>query len=296
MKTFSLIFTFLAVMTAAAQPVSTGLPFLKLGIGARSVAMGESFTAISGDHSALYYNPATLHFADRHEILLMHKNWISETSTEYLGATILCDQWNYGFSLLSTSVNGIEMRLIPGEADGTFNARNLAFGGSVSYGIAEQLAAGLSAKFLYEKILIDEASGYAFDFGMMYKHNDRIAFGISIQNLGSMNELRKRPTTLPTTVRLGSSYSSSLTGQFSGTVTAEAVKTVRDDRLHVHAGVEVQYDNFLFLRSGYVSGYEFRDFTTGIGLVSSSVKFDYAYVPFSGAFNSTHTFSLSFLL
>ncbi|MHB1051236.1 MAG: PorV/PorQ family protein [Bacteroidota bacterium] len=290
-----LIFFFL-LNTAAAQSVSTGLSFLKLGVGARSVAMGESFTAVAGDHASLYYNPASLHFSNRHELMLMHKNWISETATDYLGATILGNQWNYGFSIHSTSVDDIEIRLIPGEPDGTFSVRNIALAASISYGVTEQLAIGLTGKFLYEKILIDEASGYGFDLGMLYTLDERFAFGISLQNVGSMNVLRDRASSLPTTVRLGSSYSSAVTDRFSGTVAMEAVKTIDDDHLHLHAGGEIQYDNFASLRAGYVTGYEFRSFSTGFGVIFSSVKFDYAFVPFSGAFNSTHTFSLSFLL
>ena len=290
-----MIFLFL-LNIAVAQSVSTGLSFLKLGVGARSVAMGESFTAVTGDHAALYYNPAALHFSDRHEVMLMHKNWISETATDYLGATILGDRWNYGFSVYSTTVDDIEVRLIPGEADGIFSARNIALGGSIAYGVSEHLAIGLTGKFLYEKILVDEASGYGLDLGMLYTYDEHIAFGVSLQNVGSMNELRDRSTTLPTTLRLGSSYTSAVTDQFNGTVALEAVKTLDDDHLHLHTGGELQYDNFVSLRAGYVTGYEFRSFSTGFGVLFSSVKFDYAFVPFSGAFNSTHTFSLSFLL
>jgi hypothetical protein len=289
------IFFFL-LNIAAAQSVSTGLSFLKLGVGARSIAMGESFTAVTGDHAALYYNPASLHFSSRHELMLMHKNWISETATDYLGATILGDRWNYGFSVYSTSVDDIEVRLIPGEPDGSFSARNIAVGGSISYGLNDQLAIGLTGKFLYEKILVDEASGYGFDLGMLYKYDEHFAFGISLQNVGSMNALRNESTDLPATVRLGSSYTSAISGQFNGTASFEAVKTLDDEHTHLHTGGEIQYDNFASLRAGYVTGYEFRSFSTGFGVLYSSVKFDYAFVPFSGAFNSTHTFSLSFLL
>ena len=34
--------------------------FLKIGVGSRATAMGESFVAIANDASALYWNPAGL--------------------------------------------------------------------------------------------------------------------------------------------------------------------------------------------------------------------------------------------
>jgi hypothetical protein len=290
-----IVFLFI-LQSASAQSVSSGVSFLKLGVGARSVAMGESFTAVSGDHASLYYNPASLQRSSRHELMLMHKSWIAGTSTEYLGATILGDRWNYGFSLHSTSVDDIEVRLIPGESEGTFSARNIAVGGSIAYGLSDRLAVGVSGKFLYEKIFVDEASGYGFDLGVLYSYDDKISFGGSILNIGSMNELRNQSSPLPTTIRLGAAYTTALTDQFHGIGSVDAVKTLDDAHTHLHTGIEIAYDHFAFFRTGYMTGYEFRSFSTGIGILFASVKFDYAFVPFSGAFNSTHTFSLSFLL
>ena len=38
----------------------TTAQFLKIGVGARASAMGEAFTAVANDASALYWNPAGL--------------------------------------------------------------------------------------------------------------------------------------------------------------------------------------------------------------------------------------------
>jgi len=39
---------------------TTGAQFLKLGIGARPAALGESFTGVADDINSLYWNPAGL--------------------------------------------------------------------------------------------------------------------------------------------------------------------------------------------------------------------------------------------
>ena len=41
-----------------------------LGIGARAMAMGSAYTAVSDDLSAIYYNPAGLTQIERHEVMV----------------------------------------------------------------------------------------------------------------------------------------------------------------------------------------------------------------------------------
>ena len=42
------------------QPGTAGFQFLKLGVGARPVAMGSAYTAVADDANALFWNPAGL--------------------------------------------------------------------------------------------------------------------------------------------------------------------------------------------------------------------------------------------
>lgn len=281
---------------ASAQAIHTGLQFLKLGVGARSTAMGEAFTAVAGDHSGVFYNPALFRSSQSHELMVTRKQWIAETSSEYLGATILGSDFHYAIAALSTSTNNIEVRTKPGPAEGTFNSRNFSLGLSASFSIAENIDAGITGKFLYEKIFIDEASGYGVDFGVLYNIDEQWRAGISVLNFGSMNELRAESSTLPATVRLGTSYGYSLTPEFFAIGAADVIKTIDDDATHIHVGAEVSYNNLLALRAGYQTGYEIKSFTAGFGIRYEILKFDYAFVPVTGAFVNSHTFSLSFIL
>ena len=62
-----------------AQAGTTGLTFLKLGVGGRSLGMGEAYSAIASDPTAMYYNPAALSLSKTPQLLLMHKSWVQDT-------------------------------------------------------------------------------------------------------------------------------------------------------------------------------------------------------------------------
>ncbi len=51
----------LAAQELGEQRIATSmLTFLKIGVGARAVAMGEAFTPIADDATAMFWNPAGL--------------------------------------------------------------------------------------------------------------------------------------------------------------------------------------------------------------------------------------------
>ena len=65
---------------------NSGLSFLKLGFGARNIAIGDAGTALSSDVTSLFYNPAALALNPASEIMLMHNEWIQDVRSEILGA------------------------------------------------------------------------------------------------------------------------------------------------------------------------------------------------------------------
>ena len=53
---------------------TTTAQFLKLGVGARAIGMGEAYSAIADDPTAIYWNPAGLAAVSEHSVSLMHAN------------------------------------------------------------------------------------------------------------------------------------------------------------------------------------------------------------------------------
>jgi len=283
-------------MHSETNNASTGLSFLKLGVGARAISMGEAYSALSEDASGLYYNPAGIAFGESNELTVMHKQWAFGTTTEFLGSTIHSDPFTFGFGFNSTNVNGIEIRQQPGPADGTFGLHDLAISATASWRIDTALSVGATAKFLYEKIYVDESNGAAFDVGLRYQYNHNLAFALAVSNLGSMSKLVSDPITLPAGLRGGASFFSPLNDNFAVTVAGDILKVVHDNGVRVHGGGEIMYHSLLALRAGYQIGYDAKGLSAGFGVRYGMLHFDYAFVPFSNQLGDTHTFAVTFNL
>jgi hypothetical protein len=268
---------------------NTGLAFLKLGVTSRAVSMGESVVSNSNDASATHYNPAALFLGSNVNALFMHNEQILGVRTEFLAAKVKFEKFAFGLNLNNTSVNDIEIREIPGAPIDKFTAQNFAMGISGAYKVNENLQLGLTAKFLFEKIYIDNASGYAFDIGGLYSM-DNFSAGAVISNFGSMSEMRSESTKLPTAARFGASYLINLPKLGGGVrVSTDGFKVFDGGKFHFNGGAEFLYKDFLAIRAGYQSGYEDRNITTGIGLKYKAFSLDYAFVPYRYSLGSSHT-------
>jgi hypothetical protein len=272
----------------------TGMSFLTLGVGARSVAMGEAAVASATDGTAPYYNPAALSFLTTSDITVMHKSWITDVSTEYFGAAVRGETVALGFAFNSTSVDNIDIRTQPGDAQGTFNSHDLAITGSASIKAADALSIGISGKFLYEKIYVDESSGYAFDAGALYRLSPSFSLGLAVNNLGSVNELKNDPIKLPALLRAGGAYTDAFAERFAYTVTGDVVDIFAASTVHIHMGGEVCFDNTVAVRAGYQTGYDAKTVSGGLGVYYGMLRFDYAFMPLQAGLGTAHTFSLSF--
>jgi len=272
---------------------NTGLSFLKIGITSRAISLGEAVVSSSEDASATHYNPASLLLGPNTNILFMHNEQVLGIRSEYMAAKVKLEKLAFGLSLYNTSISDIEVREIPGEPLDKFTAQNFALGISAAYKINEMLHIGLTTKFLYEKIYIDNASGFAVDFGGYYSI-ERLSIGAVIANLGSMSKLRSESTSLPSSLRLGGSYLidiSKLNGALR--VGADGFKVFDGGKFHINGGAEFIYRDFLSIRAGYQTGYENKNFTTGLGIKYKAVSLDYAFVPYMYSLGSSHTVTLA---
>ncbi len=292
-----LIFLIITGFTFAQSAGETGLSFLKFGYGARNMALGDNGNTMASDASSMFYNPARLAITDSYEVFFMHNEWIQDISSDVLGAKFMMYDLAFGVGVNSTTIDGIQVRTRPGPAESEFDARYFMASFSVAGKITQSFIAGITYKYLFEGVYIDNANGYAFDFGAVYSGvMENTDISLSLRNIGTMNKLKNEPTRLPSDLRLGASYSynpqwQNITLQFG----AEIQKYFSVEDVHINSGAEVLYDTMISLRLGYLSMYDAKNITSGLGLRWRSLDFDYAFTPFSYGLGTAHTISLRFV-
>jgi hypothetical protein len=277
---------------------SSGLTFLKLGVSGRSVAMGDAMSASVNGAAATHYNPAGLlprEGQENAELLFMHKEWIQDTRTEFLGARVgISDPVALGFSVNTTTISDIELRTRPGPAEGTFTSRYLAVGVSGAYRVSGVLSAGVTARLLYEKILVDDASGFGVDLGLQYATPlEGLEVGMALANIGAMGNLRNESSRLPALMRAGGAFTlpvPSLHGEFL--LAADGLFIFPESRALLNAGAELIVEGIFLARAGYQAGSEGRGLSLGGGIRHGILSLDYAFSRLNGELGSGHTISL----
>lgn len=297
----------------AGDPVSkrgtTAAPFLQLGVGGRAVGMGDAFTAIANDASALYWNPAGMELLPSNAISFSYMNWIADMRFVNAGMIIKAGTvGSFGVSVTSLATPEMLVRTVQ-EPEGLglrFDAADMAIGLSYARNLTERFSFGGTFKYIERRIWHMEANAIAADFGLLYRLPwQGLQLGISITNFGSklqlqgtdavksididpnmagnnsavMTELRTKEWALPLQFRFGLSYELMRTSSNTLTVAADYLHP-NDNNESVNTGFEYCYDEILMLRAGYQSlllqdaeeGLSF-----GIGLKYAGVGFDFSY-------------------
>lgn len=270
---------------------NTGLAFLKTGINARAIAMGDAYSSISEDATSVLYNPALIN-TGKNNVTLSHNIAFIDFTSSFIGTKFIFNKFGIGIGLMRAGVNDIEVRITPGAPLEKFNSQNLSINLGISYNVYENISVGVATKFLYEKIYVDESSGLGFDIGTNYK-KDKFSFSFVLANIGSMDEMKNARTKLPTLVRFGGSYNYPYK-DFNLLVALEGFKVLEGGKFHIHSGLEAGYKDIVFIRAGYQTNYENKGFSTGIGFKYKGLTIDYAFIPYSHSFGSGNTFSIGY--
>lgn len=286
-----------AAPVGAADPGDAGLLWLRLGIGGRSGAMGETGVATATDVNAVHWNPANLTAAEGTQVGLQH--------TEYFGslfrqeALTLSHDTAYGsFGLLlsgfySEDVERTELDRT-GVALGTFRPYDVVAG--LGYAIdVREVSLGITTKFLYGRIDAYSGSTFAVDLGIAHDTTiEGLRLAAVVQNLGPALTLEEADTTLPRTIRAGFSYRPTFEGAalLDRTLWAAEIVSPNDGNSRLHAGLEVEIHESFVLRGGHRFNYDTWGPTFGAGFSRGSLHVDYAFMDNGNDFDTTHRISL----
>lgn len=292
----------LASMPAAAQNTdihenagTRAMTFLKIGIGAKAMGMGESHVAATDDLYASYWNPAGLARIQKPQLALMHNEWFAGINHQFIGFALpVGDIGTVGASANYLSFGELQGRDRDGNETTIFRPYDLALVVSYANAVTSNLAFGANAKFLREQIADESGTGIAFDFGGLYTFPELpLALGFNAQHVGPRVRFVEEAFGLPFTFRCGAAYQP---WSEAFMLTADVVRPSDND---ITTGVGAAYTiaDILQLRTGYKYKLGGNDLggtsglTGGFGLTLRRFQIDYALVPF-GVLGLTHRFSL----
>ncbi|MEX1138950.1 MAG: PorV/PorQ family protein [Bacteroidota bacterium] len=274
--------------TLFAQGTSRGFGFLELPYSARNAALGEATVADQISIVSAHINPALLAGVQSFSISLSHQRWVQDVQSNFLFVSIPNSFVNAGLSVSMTSIDGIEIRDIPGPPSGVFSARSATIAGLIGFQVDPDLSVGASIKHAYEKIYVDEAASVLFDIGALYRTPiEGLYGGVSLRHFGIVDKMKQRPSSTPTQTTFGLSYTTTL-DDFSMLGVVSATSGTATGSLRSQVGIESVYAKVVSLRLGYQSAYEVRGFSFGVGLSYGLFSFDYGSVPFSGGLGNGH--------
>jgi len=281
----SLVLTTTLAGSAYAGSAGGAAAYLKMGVSARALGMGEAFTAIADDASATYYNPAGLGGLNKREFSTMHAMLSLDRKFDFANY-VLPDPKRGGTWGLSWTRFGVseipETRVDATGApilDGAGNVRIFSYFSdqenayTLSYGkkFNERVHYGASLKSLKHTLFDSSASGFGVDLGWRLKCDQKTSLGAALKNFGAKlkwNTASGQSDSVPLTAVFGVAHQ--LKPKILTAVDFE--KTGSED-LKLKLGVEGRINEKIALRAGVNN----KKFSVGAGFTSNGWNFDYAF-------------------
>ncbi len=191
--TFLLLLTVFLPAKTVTKTGTTSAKFLTIGIGSRANGMGDAFTALADDGTAMYWNPAGVANLDRMEIVSNYCRWIADINLMYFGLILPYRQFGT-FGINATHLAAGEMEVtteINPEGTGEFfNSGSYAIGFTYAKTLTDRFSVGGNLKYINEYILNSSAGTVAIDIGTLFKSPFwGIRFGASISNFGGKMQI-----------------------------------------------------------------------------------------------------------
>ena len=261
---------------------------LKMGVGARANAMGDSYVAIADDASAVYWNPAGISRLSGQSITLNHTAWPADVSFDQVGY-VFNIKWIPG--MLGVNVRALTMSrdivrttYLPDGNGETFDAGEWTYGLSYARSLTDKFSAGFNINYVQTGLDDIKGKSVTFDFGTLYDVGVLGAkIGMAIQNIGSDMTFIDEKVKMPVFFRVGGSAALMQSGE-SRLLTSAEFTHPPDNSEKLNLGAEYGFRDYLFLRGGYKLNYDTEGLTAGIGvkfpltvIKSSVARLDYAY-------------------
>ncbi|MGD8726909.1 MAG: PorV/PorQ family protein, partial [Gemmatimonadales bacterium] len=171
---------------------TTSAEFLLLGAGARGAALGNSFAAIATDPTALYWNPAGVAEMMRPGFSFSTYTYVADSRYSWGGVAFPFNDGQSAIGLQFGTFGFAEQpvyTLAAPDGDGTTYSVSETFAGvTYAQNFSDRFSAGITGKFISDKIAQSNAQGFAVDFGASFHAliaEKPIRASFVVANLGS---------------------------------------------------------------------------------------------------------------
>lgn len=262
--------------TADAQVRKAGLAgasFLKIGVGARAVALGSAYTTVRGDVNQMFWNPAGTTLREgKTQATFSYNQWIADLSHYAAGITHDFGTWGtWGLGVVAMGVSDIPANrdVVPSflagtytgfvdpQTSATYNYNDTAVNITWAYQFTDRLSLGVTGKYINQSIDGESANAYALDVGAIYDIGYKGArIGARMNNLGSDMQYYADGAPLPLIFSVGTSINLFEQEEQGMRFTAmlDATKPQDAEQLLYAAG-EFQLMKYFMVRGGYKFNY-----------------------------------------
>jgi hypothetical protein len=286
--------------------------FLKIGVGGRAAALGESFIAISDDASALYWNPAGLAQFDKNQLIISHNIWVVDINHDFIGVVYHLDSDNsFGASLTAVTMDDMPVttEFAPFGNGEYFGFSDIAISVSYARKMTQQFSFGGTVKYVEETLDKIKMRGVMIDLGTYYRTGlGSTRFAVTVSNFGS--ELAPDGEVIlvgnrtnsewqsfapPTIFRIGFAFEP-FENEEHRVTTSIQLNHPNDNSENIVVGAEYAWQKMFFLRGGYKFNVDEQNYSFGLGLnvpISlAEFTLDYAFTNFQ-RLGSAHRFSIT---
>ena len=275
--------------------------FQRIGLGARSMALGNAGLADTPGGYSFFYNPATTAYIQGKVFALSYSFMSLDRRFNFIGYSMKVPP-GAGFSVgwINAGVGDIpevnSLGEITGEIEHSVNGAYFNFARAFS----KKFSAGLTIKYLWENLGLGsdryESRGWGWDFGALYRLSDKLTLAAGVRDVAaklkaSTDKLFEYGGTtvdkFPTLYLVGVRY----TAPFKWLRAMYDFETSNKSHMKHHLGLEAVHKDLLALRFGLNDG----GFTAGAGMAFTLWRYksrlDYAFVPSVVDEGSSHVFS-----
>lgn len=240
---------------------TAGVQFLKIGPASRAVGMGDAFTAVADDASALYYNPAGLIQLEQPDLIFSHVDYPAGVNFEFIGFAYPMKNIN---SVVGFSVSGLwtdwMIETTPEMPYGTglkFMTSDVAIGATYVRRLTDKFTVGGTVKFINENLADESAYGWAADVGTFYETGwKRIVIAMLVSNFGPDMNFVDGPFPMPMNFKVAGSMVA-LENKRNKLILDVEFSHPNDNLEMINIGVEYIWKKMVSLRAGRkINGWE----------------------------------------